>query len=145
MKRIYLIVTLAFGLLFYSCSKQIELTPYDSLASNTAFQTADRCLLVLNGVYDAAQSGVYDPLNGSANSVRGYPFGAAAVAQEEMRGEDMVNVATFYAITYQNTITPLSPNNVNMWKELYAAPANCARTPSCACISACTSSAARAR
>ncbi|MBS1755241.1 MAG: RagB/SusD family nutrient uptake outer membrane protein [Bacteroidetes bacterium] len=106
--------------MFYSCSKQIELTPYDSLASNTAFQTADRCLLVLNGVYDAAQSGVYDPLNGSANSVRGYPFGAAAVAQEEMRGEDMVNVATFYAITYQNTITPLSPNNVNMWKELYA-------------------------
>lgn len=120
MKRIYLIITIAFGLIFYSCSKQIELTPYDSLASNTAFQTADRCLLVLNGVYDAAQSGVYDPLNGSANSVRGYPFGAAAVAQEEMRGDDMVNVATFYAITYQSTITPLSPNNVNMWKELYA-------------------------
>lgn len=120
MKRIKLVAVLAFSMIFFSCSKQIDLTPYNSLASNTAFQTPERCLLVLNGVYDAAQSGVYDPLNGTGNSVRGYPFGAAAVAQEEMRGEDMVNVATFFAVTYQNTITPLSPNNVNMWKELYA-------------------------
>ncbi|MGC4100479.1 RagB/SusD family nutrient uptake outer membrane protein [Ferruginibacter sp.] len=120
MKRIYFIITLAMTLFFMGCSKQIDLAPYTSIASNTAFLTADRCLLVLNGVYDAAQSGIYDPLNGTANSVRGYPFGAAAVEQEEMRGEDMVNVATFYAVTYANTCTPLTPNNVNMWKECYA-------------------------
>ena len=120
MKRKYLILKIALGLVCFSCSKKIELAPYDSLASTTAFITPEKCLLVLNGVYDAAHSGVHDPLNGSANTVRGYPFGAAAIAQEEMRGEDMVNVATFYATTYQNLITPLTPNNVNMWKELYA-------------------------
>ena len=32
----------------------------------------------------------------------------------------MVNVATFYQATYFGTYTPVSPNNVNMWKELYA-------------------------
>lgn len=120
MKNIKLTLILACGVLLFGCSKQIDLFPVDAIASPTAFLTPERCLLVLNGVYDAAQSGTYDPLNGAANSVRGYPFGAAAVAQQEMRGQDMVNVATFFAITYQNNITPLSPNNVNMWKELYA-------------------------
>lgn len=120
MKRIQLILVIAFSIFILSCSKQIDLAPNNSLASINAFQTPERCLLVLNGVYDAAQSGTYDPLNGTATSVRGYPFGAAAIEQEEMRGEDMVNVATFFALTYQNTITPLSPNNVNIWKELYA-------------------------
>ena len=32
----------------------------------------------------------------------------------------MVNVATNYQVTYFGTYTPVSPNNVNMWKELYA-------------------------
>jgi starch-binding outer membrane protein, SusD/RagB family len=121
MKNIKIIALIVILFVFMiSCKKKIELNPYDSLATTTAFQTSERCALALNGVYDAAQSGVYDPLNGTATAVRGYPFGAAAVAQEEMRGEDMVNVATFYGVTYQNTITPLTPNNVNMWKELYA-------------------------
>lgn len=103
-----------------SCEKKLDLAPYNQVTSSTAFESAERCLLALNGVYDAAQSGVYDPLNGTATSVRGYPFGAAAVEQQDMRGEDMVNVATFFAITYQATYNPTSPNNVNMWKELYA-------------------------
>jgi hypothetical protein len=37
-----------------------------------------------------------------------------------MRGEDMVNVATFFQVTYFGTYSPTTPNNVNMWKELYA-------------------------
>lgn len=120
MKKIKLIFLFAVAIIVASCSKQIDLQPNNALASTTAYLTAERNALVLNGVYDAAQSGVYDPLNGGGNSVRGYPFGAAAIEQEEMRGEDMVNVATFFAITYQNNITPLSPNNVNIWKELYS-------------------------
>ena len=108
------------GLFFSGCKSKIDLVPYDSFDANTAFTTPERCLLALNGVYDAAQSGTYDPLNGAATSVRGYPFGAASIEQGDMRGEDMVNVATFYQITYFGTYSPTTPNNVNIWKELYA-------------------------
>ena len=108
------------SILCFGCSKKLDTAPFTVIDSNTAFASAERCLLTLNGVYDAAQSGVYDPLNGTATAVRGYPFGAAAIEQQDMRGEDMINVATFFQITYQSTITPVSANNVNMWKELYA-------------------------
>jgi len=107
-------------LVAFSCKDKLDLRPYTSIDSGTAFQTAERCSLALNGVYDAAQSGVYDPLNGTATSDRGYPFGAAAIEQEDMRGEDMLNTATFYQVTYQSTYNTVTPNNVNMWKELYA-------------------------
>ena len=107
-------------LLVNACSKKLDLLPNNAFVDNTAYTTPDRCLLALNGVYDAAQSGVYDPLNGAATSVRGYPFGAANIEQQEMRGEDMVNIATFYQVTYLSTYNTTSPNNVNMWKELYA-------------------------
>lgn len=109
-----------FSLLAAGCKEKLDLSPYTQISSTTAFATSERCLLALNGVYDAAQSGVYDPLNGAATSVRGYPFGAAAIEQEDVRGEDMINVATFFQVSYQSTATPVSPNNVNMWKELYA-------------------------
>ncbi|RYE17748.1 MAG: RagB/SusD family nutrient uptake outer membrane protein [Sphingobacteriales bacterium] len=108
------------SLLFSACKEKLDLAPFNQIDGSTAYATAERCLLALNGVYDAAQSGVYDPLNGTASSVRGYPFGAAAVEQQDMRGEDMINVATFFAVTYQATYNTTSPNNVNMWKELYA-------------------------
>jgi hypothetical protein len=108
------------SLVTYSCKDKLDLVPYASINSSSAFLTAERCSLALNGVYDAAQSGVYDPLNGTATSDRGYPFGAAAIEQQDMRGEDMVNTATFYAVTYQSTYNTVTPNNVNMWKELYA-------------------------
>jgi hypothetical protein len=108
------------SLVFTSCKEKLDLAPFTQIDGGTAYATPERCLLALNGVYDAAQSGVYDPLNGTATSVRGYPFGAAALEQEDMRGEDMVNVATFFAISYQATYNTTSPNNVNMWKELYA-------------------------
>ena len=119
-KKLSIILVFFVSLVFSSCKEKLDLAPYSQIDGSTAFATADRCLLAINGVYDAAQSGVYDPLNGTATSVRGYPFGAAAIAQQDMRGEDMVNVATFFAITYQATYNTTTPNNVNMWKELYA-------------------------
>lgn len=67
------------------------------------------------GVYDAAQTGFY-----AGGQVRGYPFGAANVAQGDMRGEDMLNVAAFYAITYEATYNTATANNVYMWHTLYA-------------------------
>jgi hypothetical protein len=120
LKNIVTLLLVAAAFLFSSCKKSLELTPYNAFADVTAFQTPERCLLAMNGVYDAAQSGDYDPLNGTAHSVRGYPFGAASIEQGEMRGEDMVNIATFFQITYQATYSPVSPNNVNMWINLYS-------------------------
>lgn len=113
-------IILSSTLLVNSCRSKLDVTPYTSLVNTTAYTTPEKCLLALYGVYDAAQSGTYDPLNGTATSVRGYPFGAASIEQGDMRGEDMVNVATFYQITYTSTYNTTSPNNVNMWKELYA-------------------------
>jgi len=119
-QKLSVILVILVSIALNGCKDKLDLTPYNQFANTTAYSTPERNLLALLGVYDAAQSGVYDPLNGTANSVRGYPFGAAAVAQQDMRGEDMVNVATFYATTYQSTYNPTTPNNVNMWKELYA-------------------------
>ena len=120
LKHIIAILLIAFTtMLLAGCKKTLELAPYNAFADQTAFTSPERCLLAMNGVYDAAQSGDYDPLNGTAHSVRGYPFGAASIEQGDMRGEDMVNIATFYQITYQATYSPVSPNNVNMWINLY--------------------------
>ena len=119
-QKIFLVTVLLSGLFYTGCKSKLDLAPFNQFDANSAFTTPERCLLSLYGVYDAAQSGVYDPLNGTATSDRGYPFGAAAVEQQDMRGEDMVNVATFYQVTYFGTYSPTTPNNVNMWKELYA-------------------------
>src|SRR6476620_10938750 len=118
--RSLLFAVMAMVLMLMGCKKELNTQPFNQIVGTTAFNTAQRCLLALNGVYDAAQSGVYDPLNGTALSVRGYPFGAAAIEQEDARGEDMLNTATFYQVTYQSTYNTVTPNNVNMWKELYA-------------------------
>ncbi len=68
------------------------------------------------GVYESAAIGTYG--NSKANQ-RGYPFGGAAIEQGEMRGEDMLNIDQFYAITYGGA-NPTSLNNVTMWNTLYA-------------------------
>ena len=122
MKSIKIIISFfAFAALFLvsGCKKSLELTPYNAFGDATAYETPERCLLALYGVYDAAQSGSYDPLNGTGNTVRGYTFGAASIEQGEMRGEDMVNIATFFQITYLSTYSPVSPNNVNIWINSY--------------------------
>jgi len=119
LKNIITVFAIVIAIVLSGCKKSLELVPFNAFSDETAYSTPERCLLALNGVYDAAQSGDYDPLNGTAHSVRGYPFGAAALEQNEMRGEDMVNIATFFQITYQATYTPVSPNNVNMWINLY--------------------------
>jgi hypothetical protein len=108
-----------FGLLsspvFFGCQKVINTAPYNSFTSSSAFSTAAKVDLSLNGVYDAAQSGLY-----TDGSRRGYPFGSANIEQGDMGGEDMVNVATFYQIVYQETYNSSSPNVIAMWKGIYA-------------------------
>jgi hypothetical protein len=113
--RIISSILIAGTLLFSSCQKKtLDLQPYTSFSDQSAFSSADRCLLALYGVYDAAQSGFY--LGGA---VRGYPFGAANIEQGDMRGEDMLNQAAFYQITYEATYNNASPNNGFMFQTIY--------------------------
>ncbi|GAA4744855.1 RagB/SusD family nutrient uptake outer membrane protein [Flavisolibacter ginsenosidimutans] len=114
MKKISLIFLMASvgGL---SCKKVLDVQSYSSITDATAFATADRALLALNGVYDAAQSGGY---NGGTEK-RGYPFGSANIEQEDVRGEDVINVAAFYQATYQVTHNPSSANAVALWDNTY--------------------------
>lgn len=98
-----------------SCEKKtLELQPFTSFSDQTAFSSGDRVLLAVTGVYDAAQSGYY-----AGGAVRGYPFGAANIAQGDMRGEDMMNQAAFYQITYEATYNNASPNNGFQFQTLY--------------------------
>ena len=97
-KKLGLILSLS--LLAYttsSCSRDeiIDLKPFNSIDENLAFSTAENVTLSVMGVYNAAQMGFYYTAPGAANTPRGYAFGAAYFEQGDMRGEDMVNTATF--------------------------------------------------
>ena len=98
-----------------SCKKVLDVTPYTSFSDATAFTTAARVDAAMNGVYDAAQSGFY-----AGGAVRGYPFGAANIEQGDMRGEDMLNDALFYQVTYEATQTTTSANQQYMFETLYS-------------------------
>lgn len=115
-----LILSSVFALLSAeSCKKYTELNPINSLSEATAFTTPANIELVAAGVYSTASYGFYYATIGGANSPRGYAFGAAAIEQSEMRGEDMINLSTFYAFTYESTYDPTTANNVNMFNNLY--------------------------
>ena len=115
MKKISLLLLLAsVGVL--SCKKVLDVQSYSSITDATAFETPERALLVLNGVYDAAQSGAYP----GGTERRGYPFGSANIEQGDLRGEDVINVAAFYQATYETTHTPTSANAVAYWDNSYA-------------------------
>lgn len=106
---------LVLGLGAVSCEKTaVDLQPFDRITETAAFDTPARCELSMVGVYDAAQSGFF-----AANQVRGYPFGAANTQQGDNRGEDMLNVALFYAITYESTYNPTTANNQYHWETLF--------------------------
>lgn len=108
-------LALALSTALVSCDKETtDLLPFDRITESAAFETPERCELSMVGVYDRAQSGFY-----GGGQVRGYPFGAANVEQGDCRAEDMLNVATFYAITYEATYDPNTANNVYHWETLY--------------------------
>ncbi len=100
--------------------KVTDLQPKDVLPEAAIYTDPARVSLAVTGVYDAAQSGFYDPLNGGGLAVRGYPFGAASAALGDARGEDVTDMLGFFGIVYQNLITTATPNAVNMWSTSYA-------------------------
>lgn len=111
--HIYLLAVMLLGV--GSCKKILDTAPFSSIPYDDAFSSAEYCLLSLNGVYDAAQSGPYQ----GGTERRGYPFGAANIEQGDARGEDVVNLAAFFQITYQATYNATSANCVAMWDNLY--------------------------
>lgn len=110
------VATLGLG----ACDNVTDLQPKDSLSESAVFTDPARVALAVTGVYNSAQSGFYDPLNGGGLAVRGYPFGAAASEQGDARGEDVSDMAGFFGIVFANSQTPSSPNVVNMWSNCYA-------------------------
>lgn len=98
---------------FSSCEGTVlDLEPVSSLTDETAYATSDRCELSLIGAYDAVQCGNYSAGSWS----RGYPLGSASIMQGEMRGEDMINRASFYQYTYESIYNASSTqNNIAFW------------------------------
>jgi starch-binding outer membrane protein, SusD/RagB family len=105
-KLLYRVFAIAILFIGVSCQDLLDLQPQTALSDATAFATPERIALTVAGVYDAAQSGTF-----AGGAVRGYPFGAAHVAQGDNRGEDVVNTQAFYLITYNSTYTPATANN----------------------------------
>ena len=102
--------------LFTSCSeeKTIELEPFNSIAEGVAFTTPELIQLSVTGMYNAAALGDYN-----GGNPRGYIFGAAFVQQGDNRGEDALNLATFYQLTYTGTYDTTSANNTYYWADGY--------------------------
>lgn len=118
-RRLTTVFAVLAGLGMSAC-EVTDLQPQNAIPENVVYTDASRVALAVTGVYNAAQSGFYDPLNGGGLAVRGYPFGAAANALDDVRGEDVVDMAGFFGIVYRNQVTPSSPNVVNMWSTCYA-------------------------
>ncbi|MEF9479505.1 RagB/SusD family nutrient uptake outer membrane protein [Chryseobacterium sp. 1B4] len=97
----------------------MDLRPFNSIDENLAFSTAMNIDLSIMGVYNAAQNGFYNTSPSAGNTPRGYVFGAAYVEQNDLRGEDMVNTATFYQLTYTATYDGGTANNVYYWMNAY--------------------------
>ena len=104
-----------------SCNEEniLNLEPYNQASEDGAFSTKENVILSVNGMYQAAQVGQYNNATPS-QAGRGYPFGAAYFQQNDMRGEDMVNTAGFYAVTYVGTWDPAGAlNTVYYWIDTY--------------------------
>jgi hypothetical protein len=109
-------ILIAGTVLMSACQKKVlDLQSFSQQSDESAFSNADACQLSMYGVYDACQSGFY-----AGGAVRGYPFGAAATEQADMRGEDMLNQAAFFQITYEATYNNASPNNQFMFETIYS-------------------------
>lgn len=101
--------------LFTACTEEnvLDLEPYNQISQDAAFSTPGLIELSVTGMYNAAQRGDY------LGQGRGYPFGAASIQQGDNRGEDVVNIATFYQLTYTATYDQTTANNVYMWSDTY--------------------------
>ena len=115
--KILLISVITFGMNSCTEEKILDLEPINNIGEKDAFSTPTLIEAYMNGVYNAAGIGTYN--SGSSNGGRGYVWGAAFVEQGDVRGEDLVNTATFYELTYKAQIDAVSPNAVYYWSDGY--------------------------
>ncbi len=116
MKKYIKIITLSLiSFLIYSCTEEkvLDLKPINNISLDDAFSTPSLIALSVTGMYNAAQIGQY------TGTGRGYVWGAAFVQQGDNRGEDVVNLQAFYAITYQSSYDATTANNVYYWVDGY--------------------------
>jgi hypothetical protein len=104
-----------------SCTEEkiLDIKPVNNILDKDAFTTPALISTYMTGVYNAAAIGQYNAAPTSPNSGRGYVWGAAFVEQGETRGEDVINMATFYQATYQATYDATTANNVYYWIDGY--------------------------
>ncbi|MFB9078640.1 RagB/SusD family nutrient uptake outer membrane protein [Flavobacterium procerum] len=122
MKNIIKTILLSAAVLGMSaCTEEkiVDLKPINNILSPDAFTTPTLIATYMNGVYNAAAVGQYNAIPTSPNGGRGYIWGAAFVQQGETRGEDVVNLQTFYELTYKTTYDPTTANNVYYWVDGY--------------------------
>jgi hypothetical protein len=112
-------VMLAFGLFSCSDERLLELRPINAVASDVAFTTPTLINASMNGMYNAAAIGIYNNTANNPNSGRGYVWGAAFVQQGDARGEDVINLAGFYQLTYTSTYDAGTANNVYYFVDGY--------------------------
>jgi hypothetical protein len=112
-----LLSVVVFGMNSCTEEKILDLVPVNNIPTPLAFTTPAYIETYMNGVYNAAAIGTYN--SGTSNGGRGYVWGAAFVEQGECMGEDAVNNATFYQLTYTQTYDPTSANNVYYWVDGY--------------------------
>lgn len=120
MKKIFNYLIISFiGIGMVSCTEEnlLDLSPINNISLNDQFSTPSLIESSLNGMYNAAAIGQYNGTN--PNAGRGYVWGAAFVQQGDNRGEDVVNTATFYQLTYTATYDPTTANNVYYWIDGY--------------------------
>ncbi|MFE3868784.1 RagB/SusD family nutrient uptake outer membrane protein [Flavobacterium sp. LS2P90] len=122
MKKYIKIVTsvmLVMGLFSCSDEKILGLTPINAVASDVAFTTPTLITASMNGMYNAASVGIYNNTANNPNSGRGYIWGAAFVQQGDNRGEDVINLAGFFQLTYTGTYDAGTANNVYYFVDGY--------------------------
>ena len=118
MKNIFkflFIAFLAFGANSCTEEKLLDLSPFNDISNDAAYSSPSLILSSVNGMYNAAALGQYNST--TFNGGRGYIWGAAYIQQGDNRGEDVVNTATFYQLTYTATYDPTTANNVYYWVD----------------------------
>jgi hypothetical protein len=120
MKNIFkFLIISVIGTGMVSCSEEsiLDLSPVNNISLDDAFSSPSLIESSVNGMYNAAAIGQYNST--APNGGRGYVWGAAFVQQGDCRGEDVVNTATFYQLTYTATYDATTANNVYYWIDGY--------------------------
>ena len=116
-KKLTLIILSGFFL--NSCTEEaiLDLEPINNISIDAAFSSPSLIESSVNGMYNAAAIGQFNST--TPNGGRGYVWGAAYIQQNDNRGEDVVNTATFYQLTYTGTYDATTANNVYYWVDGY--------------------------